>query len=219
MSCGPSPAAWRAHIARYAASTWRVVRAVSKSGCVRAPAASRARSVASRGGSVASANASASYSSPDCVISSGSPTAFRRLALTRLQLADLVLDTWHYNAHATAGDALWAGVPVLTRRGATFAGRVGASVLEAVGLPDLVTRSSAEYEALALALAGDRPRLAALRARLAAGGRTQPLFDTARTTRHVEAAYLAMWARHAAGLGPEHIDVSQTSSACPSISR
>ena len=128
--------------------------------------------------------------------------------LARLQLADLFVDTLHYNAHGTASDALWAGVPVLTCQGATFAGRVGASLLKAVGLPELVTQSAAEYEALALALAADRPRLAALRTRLAANRRTQPLFDTGRTTRHVEAAYLAMWARYAAGLAPEHIDLS-----------
>lgn len=127
--------------------------------------------------------------------------------LARLQLADLFLDTLHYNAHGTASDALWAGVPVLTCRGAGFAGRVGASLLKAVGLPELITQSIAEYEALALALAADRPRLAALRARLAANRRTQPLFDTARTTRHIEAAYRAMWARHEAGLGPENIDL------------
>jgi predicted O-linked N-acetylglucosamine transferase (SPINDLY family) len=127
--------------------------------------------------------------------------------LARHRLADLFLDTLPYNAHTTASDALWAGLPVLTRLGETFAGRVAASLLKAVGLPELVTDSPEAYEALALELATDQQKLAALRQRLAANRLTQPLFDTALFARHIEAAYTAMWERHQAGLRPEHIVV------------
>jgi protein O-GlcNAc transferase len=112
--------------------------------------------------------------------------------LARHRLADLFLDTLPYNAHTTASDALWAGLPVLTCAGNTFAGRVAGSLLRAVGLDALVTSSLEEYEALALQLAGDRARLAKLRGRLAQNRHTFPLFDTARYTRHLEAAYWQM---------------------------
>jgi predicted O-linked N-acetylglucosamine transferase (SPINDLY family) len=128
--------------------------------------------------------------------------------LAQLRLADLFLDTFPYNAHATASDALWTGVPVLTLLGETYAGRVAASLLRAVGLPELITESPEAYEALALELATDAPRLAALRQRLAGNRLTYPLFDTALFTRHIEAAYLAMWERHLAGLPPQHIFVT-----------
>lgn len=108
-------------------------------------------------------------------------------------LAGLFLDTLPYNAHATALDALWAGLPVLTCRGNTFAGRVGASLLQAVGLPDLITSDLTAYEALALRLAGDPASLAAIRSRLAERRHASPLFDAADFTRHLEAAYEAMW--------------------------
>ena len=98
--------------------------------------------------------------------------------LRRLQLADLFLDTFHYNAHATANHALWAGLPVLTCPGESFASRVGASLLKAVGLPELVAGSPQEYEALALELATQPEKLQALRARLAENRLTRPLFDT-----------------------------------------
>jgi predicted O-linked N-acetylglucosamine transferase (SPINDLY family) len=122
--------------------------------------------------------------------------------LARVRLADLFLDTLPHNAHTTASDALWCGVPVVTCLGTTFAGRVAASLLRAVGLEDLVTHSLDEYEALALRLANDPHRLAALKARLAANRDTTPLFDTAAYTRHLEAAYLSMWERHARGEPP-----------------
>src|SRR5262249_17364553 len=102
--------------------------------------------------------------------------------LARLGLADLFLDTLPYNAQTTASDALWAGVPVLTCLGSTFAGRVAASALQAVGLPELVTNSLEEYEALALKLAGDPALIGSLRARLAQNRSSQALFDTARLT-------------------------------------
>ena len=111
--------------------------------------------------------------------------------LARLRLADLFLDTIPYNAHTTASDALWVGVPVITCAGPTFAGRVAASLLQAVGLPELITNDLEEYETLARKLATDPALLGSLRERLAQT-RTSPLFDTVRLTRHIEAAYTTM---------------------------
>ncbi|MBP2295064.1 O-linked N-acetylglucosamine transferase family protein [Azospirillum rugosum] len=130
--------------------------------------------------------------------------------LARHRLADLFLDTLPYNAHTTASDALWAGLPVLTRRGPTFAGRVAASLLQAAGLPELVTDGPEAYEALAVALARDPARLRALRARLARNRPTCALFDTPRFTRHLEAAYRAMWDIHRAGDPPRPITITRT---------
>jgi predicted O-linked N-acetylglucosamine transferase (SPINDLY family) len=113
---------------------------------------------------------------------------------------DLFLDTWPYNAHTTASDALWAGCPVLTVRGATFAGRVAESLLTAVGLPELVTASVPDYVARAIALAADRDERARLAAHLAGPGRESALFDTVRTTRALESAYATMAAQHRRGL-------------------
>jgi len=110
----------------------------------------------------------------------------------RYRLADLFLDTT-YNGHVTTTDALWAGLPVLTRAGSSFAGRVAGSLLHAVGLPELVTHSLDEYEAMALELAGDRRLLEALRARLEENKHSAPLFDTDRFRRHIESAYVTMW--------------------------
>ncbi len=129
--------------------------------------------------------------------------------LARLKLADLFLDTLTYGAHTTASDALWAGVPVLTCRGDAFASRVGASLLGAAGLPELVAGSPEEYEALALKLALDRGRLAAIGDRLARGRATSPLFDTARTCRNLERAYAAMWRRWREAMAPEGFAVGQ----------
>ena len=110
----------------------------------------------------------------------------------RYQLADLFLDTHPYNAHATAAEALWAGLPVLTRLGASFPGRVAASLLTAAGLPELITHSPEEYESIALALARDPPRLKSLREKLAGNRATAPLFDTGRFTRNLETAFETM---------------------------
>jgi predicted O-linked N-acetylglucosamine transferase (SPINDLY family) len=112
--------------------------------------------------------------------------------LARLKLADLFLDGLPYGAHTTASDALWAGLPLITLMGDSFAGRVAASLLSALGLPELVTRTAGEFEALALSLARDPARLAALREKLGGVRATAPLFDTARTTRALESAYLTM---------------------------
>jgi protein O-GlcNAc transferase len=128
--------------------------------------------------------------------------------LARLTLADLFLDTLPYNAHATASDALWAGLPVLTQIGEAFPGRVAASLLKAVNLPELITVTSDEYERLAVDLAMHPERLAAIRQKLAENRLASPLFDTLRFTRHIEAAYTAMHDRHTSGLAPDHIVIA-----------
>jgi protein O-GlcNAc transferase len=114
--------------------------------------------------------------------------------------ADVFLDTWPYNAHTTASDALWAGCPVLTLLGTTFAGRVAASLLHAVGLPGLVTSSRAAYVARGIALAGDEAERRRLREHLEGPGRVSALFDTARTARALEEAYLTMIEQHRRGV-------------------
>jgi predicted O-linked N-acetylglucosamine transferase (SPINDLY family) len=129
--------------------------------------------------------------------------------LARHRLADLFLDTHYCNAHTTASDALWAGLPLLTCAGATFASRVAGSLLHAVGLPELVTHSLADYEALALTLARDEILLADVRDRLARNRLTVPLFDTARTTRAIEQAFTAMWERHKGNEPPKGFTVQR----------
>lgn len=123
--------------------------------------------------------------------------------LARHRLADLFLDTLYYNAHTTACDALWAGVPVLTCIGTTFAGRVGASLLNSVGLPEMIATSLDEYRDLALSLARDPQRLAALKQKLAERRDSCPLFDTEGFTRHIESVYRQMWQRHQRGEAPQ----------------
>jgi predicted O-linked N-acetylglucosamine transferase (SPINDLY family) len=113
--------------------------------------------------------------------------------LARHRHADLFLDTLPCNAHTTASDALWAGLPVLTCSGSTFAGRVAGSLLRAIGLPELITESLEDYERAALDLARDPQRLTALRQRLEKNRDVSALFDLPRYTRNVEAAYARMW--------------------------
>ena len=127
--------------------------------------------------------------------------------LARHRLADLVLDTLPYNAHTTASDALWAGLPVLTQVGNTFAGRVAASLLNAAGLPELIAYSTEQYEALAVDLARTPEKLKGIKVQLAANRQTAPLFDSPLYTKHLEAAFEAMYQRHKAGLPPEHIEI------------
>jgi protein O-GlcNAc transferase len=122
--------------------------------------------------------------------------------LARQRQADLFLDTLPYNAHTTASDALWAGLPLLTCAGSTFAGRVAGSLLKAAGLPELVTTSLADYEALAFRLAHDRPLLDSLKAKLKRNRESCSLFDTRRSTRHIEAAYIRMWQTYRQGRPP-----------------
>ncbi|HEY8095155.1 MAG TPA: UDP-N-acetylglucosamine-peptide N-acetylglucosaminyltransferase, partial [Methylobacter sp.] len=127
--------------------------------------------------------------------------------IARYKLADLFLDTIPYNAHTTASDALWAGLPVLTQIGDTFAGRVAASLLTAVGLPELITDSAVEYETLAVELAKHPERLAGIKTKLAANRLTTPLFDTDLFTKKLETAYTAMYERYHTDLPPDHIFV------------
>jgi predicted O-linked N-acetylglucosamine transferase (SPINDLY family) len=127
--------------------------------------------------------------------------------LARLRLADLFLDTLPYNAHATACDALWAGVPVVTLTGTSFAGRVGTSLLSAIGLPELIADTPAAYESIALKLARDPQRLAKVKRKLARNRETHPLFDTAHYTRNLETAFSMMWRRHQNGDPPQSFAV------------
>jgi protein O-GlcNAc transferase len=113
--------------------------------------------------------------------------------LARHALADLFLDTLLYNAHTTASDALWTGLPIVSCLGESFSGRVAASLLHAVGLADLVTTNLTDYEALALRLAQDPSALKAVRERLKTNRNSFPLFDTDRFRRHIESAYTTMW--------------------------
>ncbi|MGB8278336.1 MAG: tetratricopeptide repeat protein [Methylovirgula sp.] len=128
--------------------------------------------------------------------------------LARQRLADLFLDCLPYNAHTTTSDALWVGLPVLTLLGETFAGRVAASLLHAIGLPELVTNSDEEYETLALRLATEPQLLADLRRKLHANRLTHPLFDTRRYARHLEAAFTRMWEIWAKGEAPQPFAVA-----------
>jgi predicted O-linked N-acetylglucosamine transferase (SPINDLY family) len=129
--------------------------------------------------------------------------------LARHRLADLFVDTPGYNAHSTASDALWAGLPVMTCMGSGFAGRVAASLLHAVGLPELITDNLADYEALALRLACEPAMLQSFRRRLAANRLDCPLFDTDRFRRHIEAAYVTMWENWRRGEGPRSFRVPE----------
>jgi predicted O-linked N-acetylglucosamine transferase (SPINDLY family) len=127
--------------------------------------------------------------------------------LARHRMADLFLDTLPYNAHTTASDALWTGLPVLTQIGETFATRVAASLLKAVHLPELITTTQEAYEALAVELATNPAKLASIKGKLARNRLTTPLFDTELFTKHIESAYTTMYERYHADLPPDHIYV------------
>jgi protein O-GlcNAc transferase len=128
--------------------------------------------------------------------------------LARHRLADLFIDTLPYNAHTTASDALWAGLPVLTCIGSTFPGRVAASLIQAIGVPELITRSLEEYEALALRLAREPKLLSSLKAKLVKNRDLYPLFNSKRFCRHIEAAYIKMWEHHQRGEAPMRFAVA-----------
>jgi predicted O-linked N-acetylglucosamine transferase (SPINDLY family) len=125
--------------------------------------------------------------------------------LARHRLADLFLDTLPYNAHTTASDALWAGLPVLTCAGKSFAARVAASLLNTMHLPELIAQSQQEYEAKAIELANNPAMLADIKTRLEQNRATSPLFDGRLFAKHIEIAYTAMYERYCAGLEPTHI--------------
>lgn len=127
--------------------------------------------------------------------------------LARLKLADLFLDSLPYNAHTTASDALWAGLPLLTCHGDTFPGRVASSLLMAVGLPELIAQSQDAYEDMAIRLAGDAAAMDALKRKLAANRLSCPLFDTDLFRKSIEAAYIAMVDIHTRGLAPRGFSI------------
>jgi protein O-GlcNAc transferase len=133
--------------------------------------------------------------------------------LARYRLADLCLDTLPCGGHTTTSDALWMGSPVLTCAGAGIAARIAGSLLQTIGMPELVTGSLAEYEALAIELARNPDRLVRIRSRLAANRLTTPLFDTPLFTRNLERAYLEMWRLHQSGEAPREIDLSRRNCA------
>jgi predicted O-linked N-acetylglucosamine transferase (SPINDLY family) len=125
--------------------------------------------------------------------------------LARHCQADLFLDTFPCNAHTTTSDALWAGLPVLTLMGSSFASRVAASLLNAIGMPELITNAQEEYEALAIELAMNPKKLAEIKLKLAKNRLTTPLFDTPLFTKNLESAYIKMYERYQNDLVPEHI--------------
>ncbi len=128
--------------------------------------------------------------------------------LARYRLADLFLDTTPYNAHTTASDALYVGLPVLTCLGTAFPGRVAGSLLHTIGMPELITGTLREYQETAIALAQDRSRLAAIRHKLQRQRQESPLFDTTRYCRNLEAAFTTMWQRQQQGKQPEAFAVT-----------
>ena len=128
--------------------------------------------------------------------------------LARHRLADLFIDTLPYNAHTTASDALWAGLPVLTCMGISFAARVAGSLLRTMDLSELITHSQAAFEARAIELAKDPAALQAIRSKLIANRDNGPLFDAQLFTRHIEAAYQTMQTRKQSGLPPDHFSVA-----------
>ena len=125
--------------------------------------------------------------------------------LARHQCADLFIDTLPYNAHTTASDALWTGLPVLTCQGETFVGRVATSMLSAMHLPELITTTLEDYERVTIELAMNPEKLARIKQKLDDNRLTTPLFDTMLFTKHIEKAYTAMYERHLAGLVPDHL--------------
>ena len=127
--------------------------------------------------------------------------------LARHRQADLFLDTFPYNAHTTTSDALWAGLPVLTLMGQSFASRVAASLLNAIGLPELITTNQDEYEAMAIELALNPKKLIEIKLKLANNRLTTPLFDTPLFAKNLEAAYIEMNRRYHADLEPDHITI------------
>jgi predicted O-linked N-acetylglucosamine transferase (SPINDLY family) len=130
--------------------------------------------------------------------------------LARQRLADLFLDTRCWNAHTTGSDALWSGVPVISRPGEHLVARLGASLLHGIGLDELAARSLEEYEALAIELASQPQKLRALKAKLARNRETHPLFDTARLVRNLERGFIEMWRLHESGGPPRAFDVEET---------
>ena len=129
--------------------------------------------------------------------------------LARHKLADLFIDTFSFNAHTTTTEALWAGLPVVTKVGQGFAARVAGSLLNAAGLPELITENEQDYEALILELATNPSRLATIKGKLAANRLTQPLFDTQQYTKHLENGYQQAYQNYFEGKAPQTIIVEK----------
>jgi predicted O-linked N-acetylglucosamine transferase (SPINDLY family) len=125
--------------------------------------------------------------------------------LARYKVCDLFLDTFPYNAGTTASDALWAGLPILTLMGQSFASRMAASILNAIGLPELITDTQEKYESLAIELAMNPHKLASIKSKLEAAKLAAPLFDTPLFTENLEAIYIKMMDKYCAGIEPDHI--------------
>jgi predicted O-linked N-acetylglucosamine transferase (SPINDLY family) len=153
--------------------------------------------------------------SPGRLVFSGRVPCYEHL--NRHQLADLFLDTWPYNAHTTASDALWCCLPLITLCGTTFPGRVAASLLRAIGMPELVTTDVAQYEALAIELASHPTRVTELRNKLIQNRCTQPLFNTTLYTQHLECSYRKVYNRYISGLDPTSFTICPSSSVPRSL--
>lgn len=136
------------------------------------------------------------------------PKAIYNDHIARMPAADLGLDTFPYNGHTTTSDALWAGLPVLTKKGTNFASRVSESLLNALGIPELVARDDADFINLAVRLSQNRNELLAIRQKIHANRLMAPLFDSERSARHVEDAFRMMMERAAQGLPPDHLRVT-----------
>ena len=128
--------------------------------------------------------------------------------LARYRTADLFLDTYPFNGGTTVSDALWAGLPVLTRAGEAFASRMASSLLHAIGLPELITSTQEGYEAMAVALASNPDRLKKIRLSLQQNRHSSILFNTQMFAHHIEKAYSQMYEKHQDNSPPEHIDVT-----------
>ena len=128
--------------------------------------------------------------------------------LARQKVADLFIDTFPYTAHTTASDALWVGLPVLTRIGESFASRVSASLLHAIDMSELVTSSEKEYEDLAVELATNSEKLKEIKNKLKNNRNTKPLFNTQIFTRNIEKAYSLMYERYLKNLPLDNIEIS-----------
>ena len=136
-------------------------------------------------------------------------TVKRPVYMARYRTADLFLDTHPYNAGTTASDALKMGLPMLTMIGQSYQARMGASILTSINLPELITSTPEEYEALAIELATHPEKLKAIKEKLASNLSTAPLFDTKRFTKNLESAYTEMFERYHKGLEPDHIYVEE----------
>ena len=129
--------------------------------------------------------------------------------LARQKLADLFIDTFSFNAHTTAAEALWAGLPVVTKTGQGFAARVAGSLLNAIGLPELITKNEHDYEMLILELVTNIRKLSEIRKKLAANRLEQPLFDTEQYTKHIEDGYKQAYENYFEGNSPKTITVQK----------